>query len=263
MANETKNSKTEGRNKIHFEWLLPIFLHPRKTINQIIAQDKPVWLTPLTLLSGLMILSSLIAWPIRRDAIINGFTMPTDFQYYSAEQQAQFLSAQASQSSILFTFIFPVLGALVGLWLTWFLMSSILHMAHFISGSSTDKHGYFNLVAWAMSPLMVREVVRIFAMLFTHSTISAAGLSGFAGGAGAGAGFLAGILAQIDIFFIWEIILLLVGVVPLSGLSRTKSWGATAATLLIMVLLLAIPHLVSNVISGVGSGSSASYASMG
>ncbi len=263
MANETKTSQPETQNKLHFEWLLPVIFQPRKTIKQIIEQDRPVWLTPMLFLSGVAIISSLIAWPIKRDAIINGFTLPTDFQYYSTDQQAQFLTAQASQSSILFTFIFPVVGALVGIWLTWFLMSSILHMAHFISGSSTDKHGYFNLVAWAMSPLILREIIRIIAMLISHSTISAAGLSGFVTATGSGGGFLAGILAQIDIFFIWEIILLLIGVVPLSGLSRAKSWGATAITLVIMVLLLAIPHLVSNMISGISGSSSSASRSMG
>jgi hypothetical protein len=258
MSTETKTIQSSEQKKLHFEWLLPIFLHPRKTIKQIIEQDKPVWLTPLLVLSGLAVISSLIAWPIKRDAIINGLTLPTDFQYYSTDQQAQYLNAQATQSSVLFTFIFPVLGALVGIWLTWFLMSSILHMSHFISGSSAGKHGYFNLVAWAMAPLMVREVVRILSMLFTHSAITAPGLSGFVTASTGGAGFLAGILAQIDIFFIWEVILLLVGVIPLSGLSRAKSWGATALTLVIMVLLLAIPHLLSGVISGVSSGSSTS-----
>lgn len=254
MGTETKLARLQERFGLHFEWLLQILIHPRKTIATISEQEKPVWLTPMATFSFLAIVSALIAWPIKRDAIINGLTLPADFQYYSTDQQAQFLTAQATQSSVLFTFIFPVLGALVTLWLVWFLMSSILHMGHFISGSSTDKQGYFNLTAWVMTPIAVRQFVQILAMLISHKTIASAGLSGFIASAGTGAGFLAGILAQVDIYFIWEVILLMIGVVPLSGLTKTKSWTVTAITLLIIVLLMAIPHFVGSVISGVSGG---------
>lgn len=251
MVNETK--KFNFKENLQLNWVLPIFIHPRKAIKNIIEQEKPVWLTPLLILSVLVILAGLIAWPIRRNAIINGFTMPEDFQYYSTDQQTQFLEAQTSQSSALMTFIFPVLGSLIGIWLFWFLASSILHMGHFISGSSTAKGGYFNLLAWAMSPFMVRQVIQILAMLVSQKTITAAGLSGFVNGTGAGAGYLAGILGQVDIYFIWMIVLLLLGIIPLSGLMKTKSWAVTAITLLIMVLLMAVPQFVQSIISGFSS----------
>jgi hypothetical protein len=251
MVNETK--KFNLKENLHFNWVLPIFIHPKKAIKNIIEQEKPVWLTPLLILSVLVVLAGLVAWPIRRNAIIDGFTMPQDFQYYSSEQQTQFMEAQASQSSALMTFIFPVLGSLIGLWIFWFLTSSILHMGHFISGSPTDKGGYFNLVAWVMSPFMVRQVIQILAMLISQKPISAAGLSGFVSGTGAGAGYLAGILGQVDLYFIWMIVLLLLGIVPLSGLMKTKSWAVAAGTLLIMVLLMAVPQFIQSIISGFSS----------
>jgi hypothetical protein len=250
METETKKAKPFDRSMIHMEWILPILLHPKKTIQKILELEKPVWLTPLLVISILVILAGVIASPIKRDAIINGASLPTDFQYYSTDQQAQFMNAQSTQSSGLFTFIFPTLSALIGVWLGWFLLSSILHMSHFISGSPAAKGGYFNLVAWTMTPVMLRLIIRILAMIFSHTAVTAAGLSGFVNETSSGAAFLAGILSQVDIFFIWQIILILIGVVPLSGLTRTKSWTATAITLLIMVLLMALPHLVNSMISG-------------
>ena len=251
MVNETK--KYNFRDNLHFEWALPIFIHPRKALEKIKEFEKPAWLTPLLILSVLVIVAALVAWPIRRNAIMNGFTMPADFEYYSTDQQTQYMEAQASQSSALMTFIFPVVGSLIGIWLFWFLASSILHMSHFISGSPTAKGGYFNLVAWTMSPVMIRLVIQILAMLISQKTIAGAGLSGFVNVTGAGAGYLAGILGQIDIFFIWQIVLLLLGVVPLSGLPKAKSWAATGITLLIMVLLMAVPQFITTIISGFSS----------
>jgi hypothetical protein len=251
MDTETKKPGGVSRFGLHLEWIFPIFLKPQKTIKKIIEQEKPVWLTPLLVISLLVIIAGLIAWPIKRDALVNGATLPADFQYYSTDQQTQYLNAQATQSSALFTFIFPVLGSLAGVWVAWLLMSSILHMSNFISGSSTERMGYFNLVGWAMSPIILREIVRILAMVFSHTAVSNTGLSGFiANGTTGGGAFLAGILGQVDIYFIWEIVLLFIGVIPLSGLTRSKSWLATTITLLVMVLLMALPHYLYSLVSG-------------
>jgi hypothetical protein len=104
-----------------------------------------------------------------------------------------------------------------------------------------------------MLPLAVRQVIQILAMLFAHSVVTSAGLSGFISGTG-GAAYLAGILAQIDLFFIWQICLLLIGVRILSRLTRAKAWGATFFALLILILLVALPKLITSMLSGLSTG---------
>jgi hypothetical protein len=208
-------------------------------------------LTPLLVISILVLIAGLIAGPIRKNAIISGANLPADFQYYSAEQQAQFMNAQATQSSALFTFIFPILGSLLGIWLSWFLLSSLLHLSLTLSGSRASNFHSYNLVGWSMLPIAIRLVVQIIAMIFSHSLISSTGLSGFISpGATGGMAFLAGVLGQIDLYFFWQIILMLLGVVTLSGLARSKAWAATGISILILVLLIALPHLASSMLGG-------------
>ena len=163
------------------------------------------------------------------------------------------MTAQSSQSSALFTFIFPIIGALLGIWISWFLLSSILHLSLTLAGSRTHSVHSYNLVAWTMLPLAVRLVVQILAMLFSHTLISHAGLSGFVSGSG-GAAFLGGILAQVDIYFAWQICLLLYGVLPQSSLAKSKAWGATAFALVLYVLLMALPKVFSSLLSGLSLG---------
>jgi hypothetical protein len=179
--------------------------------------------------------------------------LPANFQYYTADQQAEFLSAQSSQSSFLFTFIFPIVKSLLQIWAGWFLLSIFLHLSLTLAGSRTQSLHSYNLVAWSMLPLAFRQIIQMAAMLFSHTLITNAGLSGFISGSG-GAALLAGILAQIDIYFIWQIILLFIGVIPLSSLSRSKAWGGTALSLVVVILLSALPRLISSLLSGLSLG---------
>jgi hypothetical protein len=246
-----ESSGNTKRNTWIFNWIPPLFIKPRKTTAEIVAAEKPVWITPLVVLSLLVIIAALIAAPLRREAIQMGTNLPADFQYYSPEQQEQFYAAQATQTSPLFLFVFPILGGLLGIWVSWFLLSSLMHLSLTLAGSRAKSIKSYNLVGWSFLPLAIREVVQILAMLFTRKMVSAPGLSGFIpADAGGFSAYLGGILALIDIYFIFQVILLFLGAVPLSGLTRTKAWTATAVSILILVLLQALPGFLSSALSG-------------
>ena len=252
-----ENTVTEikqKKNPLHFEWILPVFFQPRKTIEKITSQEKSVWLTPLLVISAMIILSVLVAGPIKRNIIQMGLNTPENFQYYSAEQQAQFQSAQANRTSPLFLYIFPMLTGIAGLWVSWFLMSSLIHLSLTLAGSRAQNIRSYNLAAWSFLPIGVRHLVQIVAMLVTKTVVSSPGFSGFITGDLKGlTAFFAALLGLIDIFFIWQIILLLIGVSPLSGLKRSKAWGATAVSMLILMLLLAVPGFLSSALGGLST----------
>ena len=239
------------KNPFHFEWILPVIFRPRKTIEKITSQEKPVWLTPLVVVSVLIILAALFAGPIKRNIIQMGLNLPENFQYYSEEQQASFMSAQANRTSPLFLYVFPILTSLAGLWVSWFLLSSLLHLSLTLDGSRAQNVRSYNLAGWSLLPLGVRLLVQIVAMLVTKTVVSSPGLSGFLTGDIKGfAAFGAALLGLIDFYFIWQIILLLVGVRPLSGLKRSPAWMATAVSIVILMLLQAVPGFLSSALSG-------------
>jgi len=253
MDSVAMQSTDSSARRFRLDWVLPTFLRPKTAIQNIVAQEKPVWLTPLLVLSVLVILSGIVAGPIRQNTIISSAVTPDNFQYLTPDQQAQFRVAQSSQSSALFTFIFPIVSSLLGIWITWFILSIVLHLSLTLTGSRAYSVRSYNLVAWTMLPLAVRQVVQILVMLFTNTLISASGLSGFVAGVG-GLAFFSGILAQIDIYFIWQFSLLFYGVLPLSGLTRGKAWGATAFALAVLILLAATPQFISSLFSGMAFG---------
>lgn len=250
MASDQTNSSNK-KLKLHPGWILPLFYRPARTTKEIVSQEKPVWLTPLLILSVLVILFTLVAAPIRRNAVQMGSEPPPDFQYYSPEQQEQYFAAQATTTSPMMLYIFPMLGGLIKTWLSWFLLSILLYLSLTLAGSRAGSMRSYNLVAWSMLPLALRFIVQAVAVLASKSLINAQGLSGFIDSEATGiSAYLRGILGSLDIYFIFQVVLLLIGVIPLSGLSRTKAWVATAISIVILLLLLGVPSLISSALSG-------------
>ena len=245
------NGLNEVRQKFNFGWIVPLFTRPARTTATIATQDKAVWLTPLLILSILVVLTVLIGAPIQRNIIQMGSAVPPDFQYYSPEMQEQFFAAQAKQTSPLFLYVFPLLSGLMKIWIPWFLLSILLYLSLTLTGSRAASTRSYNLVGWSMLPFATRMIVQILVMLFTKTVINSPGLSGFvdSGAAGIGA-YFRGVLGYIDIYFIFHVVLLLLGSMPLSGLTRSKAWIATAVSILILLFLVGLPSLLSSALSG-------------
>jgi hypothetical protein len=250
METELDNSVKIRKSPWLFSWIPAILLKPRATIQMIDKEQKHTWLTPLVVLSVMAVLVVIVAAPIRRNAIQMGLTTPPDFQYYSADQQAQFYTAQATQTSPLFMYVFPVLFGLLAIWLSWFILGSVLHLVLTLSGSRAVSVKSYNMVGWAMVPLGVRYLVQIIAMIITRSTINGAGLSGLVSAEATGvAAYLAALLGLIDIFFIWEILLLIMGTRDYSGLARKKALSATLISLFIFMIIFALPGFLQSILS--------------
>lgn len=247
----TDLSNDEKPRRLHFEWVLPLFFRPARTLKTVVERDHPVWQTPLLILSVLAIVVVLVGAPIRTQLSQQVGELPPDFQYWPPDQQEQYFASQANKANPLFIYLFPALGALIGIWLSWFLLGSILHLALTLSGSRGTSRQAINLVAWASLPFAIRSIVTILAILINKRLIEAAGVSGFIAADAEGfASFMRVLLAFVDIYLIWQVILLMVGSLPLTGLSRGKAWTAVLISVLLMLVLQTVPGYVSGLLSG-------------
>ena len=247
----TDLSNDEKPRRLHFEWVLPLFFRPARTLKTVVERDHPFWQTPLLILSVLAILVVLVGAPIRTQLSQQVGELPPDFQYWPPDQQEQYFASQANKANPLFIYLFPALGALIGIWLSWFLFGRILHLALTLSGSRGTSRQAINLVAWASLPFAIRSIVTILAILINKRLIEAAGVSGFIAADAQGfASFMRVLLAFVDIYLIWQVILLMVGSLPLTGLSRGKAWTAVLISVLLMLVLQTVPGYVSGLLSG-------------
>ncbi|HLE14914.1 MAG TPA: YIP1 family protein [Anaerolineales bacterium] len=239
----------ESRKRFHFDWVFPALFHPRQTFEKIAAQAGSVWLTPLLILTLAAIGLVLVAGPIKQQIVMNTPPeLPPDFQYYSPEMQAQFMQAQAATQSPVFIYVMPALAAIFRVWAGWLLVGGLLHLVLTLLGGRGATSAAMNLVAWSSLPYALLDLVRIAAVLYTKRLIETPGLSGFTPvGVGFFLAFLAVFLAQVDIYLIWQIALLAVGVRVASGLKTSKVvLGVTLVTLLVVVSYAALTGLISS-----------------
>jgi hypothetical protein len=100
-----------------------------------------------------------------------------------------------------------------------------------------------NVVAFASLPFALRDLLRVVYMLSSSHTIASPGLSGFAGSAG----FVSQLLARVDLFWIWYLILLIIGFAIADGLPRNKAFvGVVAVLLLVLAAQAGLGSLTSN-----------------
>jgi hypothetical protein len=248
LNHEEMPVESAAGKKIEPGWFLKVFVQPKRTLRDILDRAKPLWLWPVLILTALALLRVIVSGPIHVQAAQMNAAIPPDFEYYTPDQQAQFQSAMAVNQGPVMVYVLPGLAAVLNIWVSWFLLGAILHLALTLNGSRSSNASAMNLAAWASLPLGLREIVRILSILFSHRLISAPGLSGFASG-----GYASAILAQVDLYFLWQTVLVLLGALHISGMARTKTWIVALTSILIVTALLSIPALILAKLGSIGS----------
>jgi hypothetical protein len=227
--------------RLHLNWIPAVFFKPRQIFTTIAETNRSVWLTPILVLSLTALLAAGVAGPIKQQiAVAGGLPLPQDFQYWGPEQQAQFMqAAQATQNPVFF-YVFPAISALGAVWIGWLLVSGLLHLTLTTLGGRGTTTSALNLVAWSALPLALRDLVRAGSMLATKSLIETPGLAGFAP---EGAGFnlyLTNLMRLVDVYIIWHIVLLVIGVSRANGLPVRRAFGGVLFTILVALGLQAL-----------------------
>jgi len=232
------------------QWFLPILVKPRKTLEEIAEKEHAVWIAPLVFLMVSALILVLVSSPFIVQSSQNG-SQPEMFEYYSPEQQQQYQDAVNMGASPVVTVVFPLAGKFLGIWIGWVLLGSILHLSLTMNGSRSSNRSALNVVAWSSVPFILRDLVQIIAILVTKQLILQPGLSGFiAEGETGFNSFLAALLAFMDIYLIWQIVLIGLGAMKISGLKAGKAWLATMIAVILFMVLKALPGFVMAQLSG-------------
>jgi hypothetical protein len=243
-------SATGPARRINLDWVPAVYFSPRQIFKLIASQSRAVWLTPLLFMTLTALILALVSGPARLAAAQSGITLPPDFQNYSPEMQAQTLqAAQVSQGPV-FIYVFPAVLALGKVWIGWMLVGGLLHLVLTLFGGRGNTGASMNLVAWSALPFALRDILRIIVVASTHSLINNPGLSGFAPTGGRAALFLSKILASFDIYLVWHVLLLVLGVRLATGLGRGKTWMTVLITILLGVFLEASSGFLASLLSG-------------
>jgi hypothetical protein len=249
---ETISLPSETPRRLQLNWVPQALFRPRAAFANIASQGGRVWLTPMLVLTVTSLVRVLVTGYLRQQAALaGGVSLPTEFQYFSPEQQAQFMQAMQATQGPVFLYVFPAITALIGVWVGWLLVSGLLHLVLTMLGGRGDTSPTTNLVAWASLPFALRDIVRIIAMWSSKQLIQSPGLAGFApADASGGAAYLVVLLALLDIYVFWHILLLVVGVRAGNGQTPDKAIGGVVFTIALVVGLQALLSFLTGQLSG-------------
>ncbi len=251
----TPPRKAKQRQVFHFAWVPGIFLRPTKTIRAILTDERPNWLLPMLLLSLMVILNVVLSAAAQRNAIQSGLDMPPEFQYWTPEEQDSYMMAQASKTSPTFLYVYPILGGIATWWVIWLLTANILHLMITLGGSRSPNIKSSNLVGWAMLPFALGLLVKAITVASSGRLLAPAPLAALLPEDATGFQlYLRSVLGNIDAYWLWYVILLLVGARPLSKLAMGKALGAVLAAILMMLLLQGVPGLLGGVLGNMSTG---------
>jgi hypothetical protein len=245
---ETMPKPLERPRALRLSWAFQILIHPKQTFQEIASLSGSIWFTPLLILSISALLVVLVAGPIKQQAAQAGqFELPPEYQYLSPEDQARIQEALSATQGPVFIYVFPALSAIVGVWMGWLVVGGLLHLTLTLLGGRGATSAAMNLVAWSAMPFVVRDLVHILYMLSNDRLISNPGLSGFVQVTQSSVSlFLNKFLSHVDLYLIWHIVLLMIGVQVASGLIRKKSiLGAAVPILLVLTLQTLLSFLIT------------------
>ncbi len=234
----------QSARRFNFSRLFSTLISPRHAFGEMAAEARATWITPMLVLSLTAIFVVVVSGYFKTQAAMMGeVQLPPDWQYWSPDMQQNYMQAQQATQGATFMYIIPLVGALTALWLGWVLVAALLHLGSTLLGGRGSMQGAFNIVAWGSLPFALRDVLRIVFMLIGGHAIVSPGLSGFV----ASTGFLSKLLTHVDLFWIWYVLLLVIGFAIADGLPRNKALaGVVVVLFLVLVAQAGLGSLTSN-----------------
>ena len=191
----TSDGKTNQRNRLFQAWIALLF-RPNQILSRIISNDIKYWTIPMFILSVSVIIQSLV-------------------QISTLQEQNNFQNVSSVVTIIL---IFN----LAHIWIAWFWLSGVFRSFFILAGLRTEYNPRF-LISWSMTPFVIRNIVRIIYSLITQIPITSPGLSGLIQQSeGFIHIFISQVLAHIDIYLVWHIILITIGLKHIHSISRPQ-----------------------------------------
>jgi hypothetical protein len=105
--------------------------------------------------------------------------------------------------------------------------------------------GSLSVTAWANLPFAIRDILRAVYVFLSQHAITRPSLSGFA----SGPGFVANILERTDLFLVWFLLLITIGLATADGLTKRKSF---AIVLVVAIIVLSAGAGVGALASNLG-----------
>lgn len=244
--------------------LAGVLLRPRATFAHLRENQPRSWIVPAILIIVCTLLPVFASNSAAQQTIDPGMNMGMQEEpiaVYKGEVIVEGgggpISEAPTQPAALS--ILKIGGALVSLPLTWLLWGGALYLASVFLGRSSGFAPMFRLTVWTWIPYAVRGLLQAIFIWVTGQVINNKGFAGYILDSnapqlitpGPGKLALAGILGRVDLFLIWNLVLLIVGLMAFTKLPRRKALVAVLVIWTVFALLSIVPAILGGMFGSI------------
>jgi hypothetical protein len=231
--------------------LTGVVLHPRATFEKMRQAERGHWWL-VFVITVLAVILLAVATTTAQSRMMQGFTPPqgVEMPEGAAASAGAGTNATSGILRVALTLTTGIVGAIVG-----YLLQTvvILGLGLVLGGKATFRQ-IFRMAAWTTLPVAIRKLIQAITSLVAGAT-PASGLSAALTIQEAySMPMLNTLLSNIDIYTVWSMILLGIGVAVTSKLSKGKSIIAVAVYTVIALAALLALNAAGNAISGLLGG---------
>jgi hypothetical protein len=254
---EKERAAPEERQGLLHHWV-GIIVRPRATLATVSERARRTWWLPALLVVLLIVLPVLVSGPLR--------TAQTREEMRTAQEEMaermgedvseeQIERAMSMAASPLITVVFPAVGSAVSRVVGWLVWAGALYLTGMVFGGRSTFKQIFPVVVWAWIPYGLRGLLQTVYILVSGQLIVNPGISGLVqsepavsetvlASPGTGQIFLTAFLSRIDLFLVWTLILLVIGVEVTTHLSRRTAVLVTLGVWVVLTALSLLPALI-------------------
>jgi len=232
-----------------WQLLVSIIDRPAATMSYVGKKPGWAWLTPaLLVLVGLAVFS-VVAAPLTSELALR------QAQQQMAglpPQQAEQAAAQVEKfTSPTVMAVSGTVGGLVALAVIWLVAAGVLYFLGLVAGGEASFAQSFAILAWSWLPYSLRNLILAAYVAYSGKMINQ-GLS-FLVATGDqikdAANWLYVLLSQFDLFYLWHLVLVIVGLVAVGRLSKVKATIVGLIYLAVTTALILAPALIGSMFS--------------
>jgi hypothetical protein len=228
---------------------------PKKTLRYVIKESRwPQWLAPVLIILAASIVVTVVSAPLASEMSRQQAEEQMQAQMASIpeEQEDQVMSTIDTFTSPLFVAAMGIVFTVLGLILTWLFRGALLFFIGYVLGTDNRYIQMVTLVLWAWLPFALRDLVQAIYVLLNGQLPINKGLSFLvaSGDQLQNAGnLLYGFLGQIDIFLVWHLLLVGVGIAVTTRSTTTKTAFATIGYWIVTALIGLSPGLLQMLVT--------------
>jgi hypothetical protein len=232
-------------------WQLLVSIIDRPAVTMSYVGKKPgwAWLTPAFLVLVGLVAFSVITAPLTSELALRRIqqemaSLPPQQAEQAAAQIERFTSPPVIAG-------FGIVGGMVTLAVIWLLGAGVLYFLGLVAGGEANFAQSFAILTWSWLPYSLRNLTLAAYVAYSGQLINL-GLSFLVASGDQTkdtANWLYVLLSQLDLFYLWHLVLVIVGLAAVGRFSKTKATIVGLIYLAVTTALSLIPTLVGSMFS--------------